>query len=184
MCIFEFWIVGVFEHLKALHRARCFHQRSCLRCDAGGWVGESWCKNQPLVKPCVSDTTLRWWKLTRSECSDPKLQCRWALLQRRLLVQDPLSRSHKRFPANGCHFACHFSCELFFAERFQVGMGTWLWSLVWEFCSMCEGLKKRSTGPLGDWLGIQGKNKRNFSWFFSAFCGQFRPYFPLFETHS
>ncbi len=37
-----------------LHRVRCFHQRSCLRCDAEGCVTMSWCRDWPLVDSCVA----------------------------------------------------------------------------------------------------------------------------------
>ena len=45
-----------------LHRARCFHQRSSLRCDAGDCIMTQGFVLQrrvwPDVDPCVSDTTL------------------------------------------------------------------------------------------------------------------------------
>ncbi len=33
---------------------RCFHQRNCLRYDAGGYITTSWCKDWPLVDSCVT----------------------------------------------------------------------------------------------------------------------------------
>ncbi len=53
-----------------LHRARCYHQRSCLRCDAGGCIGESWCKNWSLVNPCITTHPA-------SATQTLALQCTW-----------------------------------------------------------------------------------------------------------